>query len=185
MGLFATRTRSSSSNVSSPAAESDDAVPGCVGRGDDQQERDGQAVSYRRRRRRGRTGHCWQCRTCPTHFHCMFAHVRSASCMPHGRGCRVSSESYRRLDGFGARVSRYLKKLMIWRGPARRRDSAGPATDRRQPQKQKQALTQMRGAGSDGEQPHVSFGPVHSLSLVHSLWHVHCGSPPGPPQPQR
>jgi hypothetical protein len=39
-----------------------------------------------------------------------------------------------------------------------------------QPQRQKQALTQMRGAGCDGEQPHISFGPVHSLSLVHSLW---------------
>ena len=33
--------------------------------------------------------------------------------------------------------------------------------------------------------PYISFGPVHSLSLVHSLWHVHIGSPPGPPQPQR
>ena len=54
-----------------------------------------------------------------------------------------------------------------------------------QPQRQKQRLTQIRGAGSDGEQPHISFGPVHSVSLVHSLWHVHCGSPPGPPQPQR
>jgi hypothetical protein len=38
-----------------------------------------------------------------------------------------------------------------------------------QPQRQKHALTQMRGAGCDGEQPHISFGPVHSLSLVHSL----------------
>jgi hypothetical protein len=43
----------------------------------------------------------------------------------------------------------------------------------------------MRGAGCEGEQPHISFGPVHSLSLVHSLWHVHIPTGPGPPQPQR
>ena len=54
-----------------------------------------------------------------------------------------------------------------------------------QPQRQKQALTQKRGVVCDGEQPHISFGPVHSSSRVQSLWHVHCGSPPGPPQPQR
>ena len=53
------------------------------------------------------------------------------------------------------------------------------------PQRQKQAVTQMRGAGCDGEQPHISFGPVHSLSLVHSLWHVHIPAGPGPPHPQR
>ena len=43
----------------------------------------------------------------------------------------------------------------------------------------------MRGAGCDGEQPHISPGPVHSLSFVHSLWQVHILTPPGPPQPQR
>jgi hypothetical protein len=41
--------------------------------------------------------------------------------------------------------------------------------DRDQPQKQKQAFTQIRGAGSDDEQPHMVFGAVQSVSLLHSL----------------
>jgi hypothetical protein len=44
-------------------------------------------------------------------------------------------------------------------------------------------LTQIRGAGSDGEHPHIVFGAVQSLSVVHSLkqlqWPI-----PGPPHPQ-
>jgi hypothetical protein len=38
-----------------------------------------------------------------------------------------------------------------------------------QPQRQKQELTQMRGAGCDGLQPHIGFAASHSLSAVHSL----------------
>ena len=36
-------------------------------------------------------------------------------------------------------------------------------------QVQKQALTQRRGAGSEGVQPHISPGATHSEADVHSL----------------
>jgi hypothetical protein len=36
-------------------------------------------------------------------------------------------------------------------------------------QKQKQALTQIRGAGSLDEQPHIGFDAEHSVSEPHSL----------------
>ena len=39
----------------------------------------------------------------------------------------------------------------------------------RYPQRQKQALTQIRGAGALGEQPHIGFGAEHSVSEPHSL----------------
>jgi hypothetical protein len=36
-------------------------------------------------------------------------------------------------------------------------------------QKQKQALTQIRGAGSLEKQPHIGFAAEHSVSELHSL----------------
>ena len=39
----------------------------------------------------------------------------------------------------------------------------------RQPQLQKQLLTQIRGAGSDCRQPHMGLGASQSLSELHSL----------------
>jgi hypothetical protein len=56
---------------------------------------------------------------------------------------------------------------------------------RGQLQTQKQAFTQMRGAGSVAEQPHIVFGSAQSLSLLHSLWQVQLGRAPGPPQLHR
>jgi hypothetical protein len=44
-----------------------------------------------------------------------------------------------------------------------------PLVAGRQPQRQKQAFTQIRGAGSDDEQPHIAFGAVQSLAVLHSL----------------
>jgi hypothetical protein len=56
-----------------------------------------------------------------------------------------------------------------------------------QPQTQKHAFTQIRGAGSVWLQPHIVLfpWPAQSVSLLHSLWQLQLGNPPGPPQPQR
>jgi hypothetical protein len=56
---------------------------------------------------------------------------------------------------------------------------------RLQSHSQKQRLTQIRGAGSNGEQPHIVLFPLQSVLDVHSLWQVHTPAGPGPPQPQR
>lgn len=68
-----------------------------------------------------------------------------------------------------------LRDLPLKRGPL-------PGGD--QPQRQKQAFTQILGAGSDAEHPHIVSGEEQSLSVVHALWQVHCPTP-GPPQAQR
>lgn len=50
---------------------------------------------------------------------------------------------------------------------------------------QKQALTQIRGAGSFDEQPHIGLGAEHSEVEPHSLWQVQVPDGPGPPQAHR
>ena len=47
--------------------------------------------------------------------------------------------------------------------------STGNGPGRPHPQAQKQALTQIRGAGSFEEQPHIGFGAEHSAVELHSL----------------